>query len=119
MPDNIRILRQLKSDGLLYTTPKGDYDDSYCIQYARENSGVIVSNDRYRNAIYKKWRCPLCGVTNGKNDKTCKERDCEGKNKVTKEEWQWRRKLMGWLRTHVITYMFVNDEFIPNPDYRP
>ena len=37
----------------LYTTPSGDYDDSYCITFAQQEGGVIVSNDRYRDAVYK------------------------------------------------------------------
>ena len=52
-PDAIRILRQLKTDGILFTTPDGDYDDSYTIEYAKLQNGIIVSNDRYRDAVYK------------------------------------------------------------------
>jgi len=50
-PDNIRLLRQFKKEGLLYPTPKGDYDDSYTIYYAQKNKGVVVSNDRFRDAV--------------------------------------------------------------------
>ena len=52
-PDNIRLLRELKKDGIVFTTPKGDYDDSYTIQFAQSKHGVIVSNDRFRDAIQK------------------------------------------------------------------
>ena len=30
-----------------------DYDDSYCIEYARQSDGYIVTNDRYWDAVNK------------------------------------------------------------------
>ena len=27
-----------------------------------------------------------------------------------------RRELKEWLKSHVISYVFIGDEFIPNPD---
>jgi hypothetical protein len=40
---------------VLSLTPRTiqDYDDSYCIKYAQQRNGVIVSNDLYRDHIDK------------------------------------------------------------------
>merc|ERR1712150_77186 len=108
---------QLKEQGILFTTPKGDYDDSYCIEYARKRQGIIVSNDKYRDAVHKKWKCPECDELNPKMEKKCVKDGCNGKLVIEKEEWKRRRILLGWIRSHVITYMFVNDDFLPNPDF--
>jgi hypothetical protein len=48
LPDNVLYLQELEHDGILYTTPSQDYDDSYQIEYARRHGGVIVTNDLFR-----------------------------------------------------------------------
>lgn len=48
VPDDITLLRQLISQGLVVGTPPQDYDDSYCITYARLKDGYVVTNDLYR-----------------------------------------------------------------------
>ena len=64
-----------------------DYDDSYCIEYARTNNGYIVSNDRY-------W------------------------DHVDKQPEKARGKTIRWLRDHCVSFTFVKDNFLPNPDFK-
>jgi len=80
LPDNISLLLSLEEEGYVVPTPSQDYDDSYCIKYAFQHGGYVVTNDKYRD-------CNIEGIT----------RD--------------------WRRTHLMTFTFVNDEFIPNPDF--
>lgn len=35
MPDNVALLNTLAAKGFIVKTPPQDYDDSYCIQYAK------------------------------------------------------------------------------------
>lgn len=51
IPDNIQLLQNLVDTGILVGTPAQDYDDSYCINYARQRSGYVVSNDMYRDQV--------------------------------------------------------------------
>lgn len=44
----------LVKNGTVSLTPPQDYDDSYCIEYARKHKGVIVTNDMYRDHIEKR-----------------------------------------------------------------
>jgi hypothetical protein len=53
MPDNIALLNSLLDQGLVLTTPSFDYDDSYCIEFAKKHDACIVSNDRYRDHVDK------------------------------------------------------------------
>jgi hypothetical protein len=116
--DNIRKLRKLKNEGVLFTTPKGDYDDSYCIEYARKHRGVIVSNDRYRDAIHRIWRCEKCDTMNRNGEVVCKKLYCKTVCAVpNRSTTRWKYKLAQWLRTHIIRFMFVNNDFTPNPDF--
>lgn len=46
-------MNELVKDGTVSLTPPQDYDDSYCIEYARKHKGVIVTNDMYRDHIEK------------------------------------------------------------------
>ena len=49
MPDSVETLHKLG----MVKTPAQDYDDSYCIQYARTNNAFIVTNDKYRDYLQK------------------------------------------------------------------
>eukprot|EP00357_Protocruzia_adherens_P011238 CAMPEP_0114987488 /NCGR_PEP_ID=MMETSP0216-20121206/9036_1 /TAXON_ID=223996 /ORGANISM="Protocruzia adherens, Strain Boccale" /LENGTH=817 /DNA_ID=CAMNT_0002350093 /DNA_START=362 /DNA_END=2815 /DNA_ORIENTATION=+ len=51
MPDDVGMLIELKRQGFIATTPAQDYDDSYCIEYAKKNNSCIVSNDRYKDHV--------------------------------------------------------------------
>ncbi|ETO27786.1 hypothetical protein RFI_09343 [Reticulomyxa filosa] len=72
-PDNVLLLNQLKEKKLLFTTPSGDYDDSYAIEFAKKlEHGYILSNDRYRDAVFKKWQCYECSEANEPREQFCK-----------------------------------------------
>lgn len=86
LPDNVLYLQELEHDGILYTTPSQDYDDSYQIEYARRHGGVIVTNDLFRDA-------------------------------VDKLKPHMRGALRVWMKSHLLSYTFVADEFCPNPDF--
>ena len=47
IPTDLEILHVLDSQGLLIKTPPMDYDDSYCLQYAKSKRAVVISNDRF------------------------------------------------------------------------
>ncbi len=86
LPDNLSYLYGLVSKGLVVKSPPQDYDDSYCIQYAKTHNAFIVSNDMFRDYI--------------DNIKDKAERETE-KN---------------WRDVKCISFTFIGDEFLPNPD---
>jgi hypothetical protein len=53
IPDSVGLLKELDARGLLIKTPAWDYDDSYCIEYARNKAATIITNDRYWDHIDK------------------------------------------------------------------
>lgn len=53
IPDSVGLLKELDSQGLIIKTPAWDYDDSYCIEYARNKNATIITNDRYWDHIEK------------------------------------------------------------------
>lgn len=53
MPDNVSLLNKLADKGYIIKTPPQDYDDSYCIQYAKKFNAYIVTNDKFRDFIQK------------------------------------------------------------------
>ncbi|CDW86913.1 UNKNOWN [Stylonychia lemnae] len=86
IPDNVSLLHSLADKGFIVKTPPQDYDDSYCIQYAKKFNAFIVTNDKFRDYILKQENNP---------DKS-KERK--------------------WIKDHSISYTFNGNEFLPNPD---
>jgi len=86
IPDNVSLLQDLKSKGIIATTPSQDYDDTYCIEYAKKHSAYIVTNDKFRDHV----------------------------EKITVPEL--RKKESHWIRQHRIGFAFKGDEFLPNPD---
>jgi len=86
IPDNMPLLHALADKGFIIKTPPQDYDDSYCISYAKRFNAFIVTNDKFRDYIAKQ----------------------EGSPEKIKE-----RK---WIRDHSISYTFNSNEFLPNPD---
>ena len=86
LPDNLPYLYGLVSKGLVVKSPPQDYDDSYCIQYAKAKNAFVVSNDMFRDYI--------------DNIKDKVERETE-KN---------------WRDVYCISFTFNGDEFLPNPD---
>ena len=86
LPDNLSYLYGLVNKGLVVKSPPQDYDDSYCIQYAKAKNAFVVSNDMFRDYI--------------DNIKDKAERETE-KN---------------WRDIYCISFTFNGDEFLPNPD---
>ena len=91
-----------------------DYDDSYCIQYARKHDACIVSNDKYRDYVQKlvgaakrdagRWvRAHRISYVRGLCSGVCRP--------------------FGVCSAHPYEllrcrYTFVGQEFMPNPDFR-
>ena len=88
-PDDMPGLRKLMREGVLSLSPCKDYSDSYAIEYAKRMNGIIITNDRFKDAVKKIKRNDVKRITEI------------------------------WFRAHCITYAFVGDDFIPNPDYEP
>lgn len=89
VPDNLKRLQKLIMEGFICHTPSTDYSDSYTIQYAMKNHGIVVTNDRYRDA----------------------------KEKTANPEERKQKEL--WIHTHLLSFAFVGDDFVPNPDFEP
>lgn len=51
VPDNVTLLQNLVSKGIIIPTPPQDYDDSYCITYAKQRNAFMVTNDLFRDHI--------------------------------------------------------------------
>ena len=86
VPDNIDYLKELNDKHLVIQSPPQDYDDSYCIQYAKTHDAFIVTNDLFRDY--------LDNITDNRKRET--ERM--------------------WVKERCISFTFNQDEFIPNPD---
>ena len=54
VPDDVGYLETLVEKGILVKTPPQDYDDSYCIAYAKAKDGFIVTNDMFRDHFKQK-----------------------------------------------------------------
>ncbi|KAL1524238.1 hypothetical protein AB1Y20_019143 [Prymnesium parvum] len=88
--DDVPLLRRLEEEGRLVLTPPQDYDDSYCLSLAQSKRGCVVSNDMYRDYVD-------LVVKRGGDPK--------------------QASAISWKKAHVISYTFLNDEFLPNPDF--
>eukprot|EP00826_Nyctotherus_ovalis_P038528 TRINITY_DN3613_c0_g1_i4.p1 TRINITY_DN3613_c0_g1~~TRINITY_DN3613_c0_g1_i4.p1 ORF type:complete len:668 (+),score=198.15 TRINITY_DN3613_c0_g1_i4:321-2324(+) len=86
LPDDVNYLKQLHKEGVVVTTPPQDYDDSYCIEYAKKHKGYIVTNDKFRDHI----------------------------NMFMDKERKAAESI--WIRRNRIGFAFKGDEFLPNPD---
>eukprot|EP01132_Coremiostelium_polycephalum_P001152 gene1152-1461_t len=86
--DDLEGLHKLVESGQVCLTPPQDYDDSYAIQYARRQNACIVTNDRYHDHI---------------------ERGGSPAEKA---------KIKRFIREHCISFTFVRNEFLPNPDFK-
>lgn len=89
IPDDIAMLRAMVHEGVLVPTPPQDYDDSYCIQYAGLHNGCVVTNDLFRDHV--------------QNMEGPRER---------------KEAMRTWLKAHQISFTWVRNEFLPNPDFR-
>jgi hypothetical protein len=70
---------------LVVQTPPQDYDDEYCIFYAKQNDLFIVTNDLFRDFVEKQ------------KDNRSKEKE------------------RMWIKEKSISFTFHGDEFMPNP----
>eukprot|EP01022_Parablepharisma_sp_SALTPOND_P004379 TRINITY_DN120186_c0_g1_i1.p1 TRINITY_DN120186_c0_g1~~TRINITY_DN120186_c0_g1_i1.p1 ORF type:complete len:897 (-),score=116.01 TRINITY_DN120186_c0_g1_i1:5354-8044(-) len=86
IPDNVSMLKEMHKKGIIVTTPSQDYDDTYCIEYAKKHGGYIVTNDKFRDHIEKFL------------------------------ESDRKKKESLWIKQHRIGFAFKGDEFLPNPD---
>lgn len=89
VPDDLKKLQELHMEGIICTTPGKDYSDSYTIEYAMKKGGIVVTNDMFRDAMEK----PM--------------------------DLEERRKKELWLHTHCMSFTFIGDDFLPNPDFVP
>ncbi|GJQ15713.1 hypothetical protein GpartN1_g7504.t1 [Galdieria partita] len=76
-----------RDNNRLILTPANDYDDSYILYYAQTHGGLIVSNDQFLDHIEQ-----------------------------TSVDWH-KRKWAKWLSRCRVTFVFGENEFIPNPSF--
>lgn len=110
-------------------------DDSYCIRYARAHGGVVVTNDMYRYVIDcpNEVCLPACMVGQGNASKRIDSamipmtdthryvlllQSCRDQLQKLEGDKEGREAMRKWLKGHLISFTFVGDEFIPNPDFR-
>ncbi|CAD8104596.1 unnamed protein product [Paramecium sonneborni] len=87
LPDDVKLLLEMKNKGYAYGVPNWNYDDSYMIQFAREKGGLILTNDRYNDHI-----------------------------RALESNIVERERLKEWIRNNCISYTFLQNELVPNPD---
>lgn len=80
------ILEELYKTRQLTLVPAGLNDDIYIISYAHERLGFIITNDLFRDHI----------------------------NGVADPDTQYAMR--SWFLTHRCGFLFVHDEFVPNPE---
>lgn len=101
LPNNLQLLHAYKSAGILYTTAAQDYDDDYLIQYCKlHQPAYIVTNDQYRDSMEQ-----IRNIWQNNNTSTTDN----SSNNVNRQSHKT------FLDQHLITYTFVNHEFLPNP----
>jgi ribonuclease ZC3H12 len=84
----VQTLRMLKKQDVAVGVPNRDYDDSYVIQYAKDKKAYIVSGDGFKDAY--------------SDDRLSYKRQNE---------------LREYIRSNCMTFTFIKDDFIPNPDF--
>lgn len=114
IPDDVALLNKLLAKDLLVKTPSQDYDDSYCIQYAKKLNAFIVTNDKFRDYIDQLSQ-NLYGEKVDKKQKNQKQQNPKNKEKDDKKEVRLEQ---AWIKAHSVSYSFNKDEFLPNPDCR-
>lgn len=98
MPDNVSLLLSLKEEGYVVSIP-----ELLTVAPLTLKLQIPTPPQDYDDSYCIKYAHKHGGfvVTNDKY------RDC-GIEGVTRD----------WLKSHLMTFAFVNDEFIPNPDFR-
>ena len=84
--DDIPLLLSLEVIGRVCFVPAGTHDDFFILKYAMQKNIDIISNDRFEKEI------------------------------TGQETPEQADRLKNFLRQHLIPFMFVHDDFIPNPD---
>ena len=84
----MEALRKLRKQDLAVGVPNRDYDDSYVIEYARDKRAYILSGDAFKDAYTD--------------------------DRVTQKR---REDLREYLRNNCMTFVFIKDDFMPNPDF--
>jgi hypothetical protein len=101
--ESYAILCDLQARNMIAKTPSKDYDDSYVIAYAQQKNALVVSNDMYRDWVKKRksdvWK--LIGP----------------KAQVEKAAEIVGATEDAWIKSHVLSYTFIDDDFLPNPDF--
>eukprot|EP01048_Picozoa_sp_COSAG05_P021062 COSAG05_NODE_3763_length_1852_cov_1.440388_2_plen_199_part_00 len=85
--DDVQLLQKLCDEGTLVGCPPQDYDDSYTIVYAKSKKGAVIVT----NDMYR--------------------------DNTDKMEGRERSEHIRWFKEHLISYTFVGDDFVPNPDF--
>lgn len=88
IPDDVNALIQLKEKNYASGIPNWGNDDSYVIEYAKSKNGYIMTNDRFNDHI----------------------------NYFEFDQKQ-REKLKNWIRNNCISFTFIKDELMPDPDF--
>ncbi|KRX00081.1 hypothetical protein PPERSA_07278 [Pseudocohnilembus persalinus] len=88
IPDDVDLLNKLKEKGYATGIPNWNNDDSFIIEYARSKQGYILTNDRFNDHInYYEF------------------------------DSKKREKLKDFIRNSTISYTFIKDELVPDPDF--
>ena len=85
VPNDIYMLNDFIRDGIVKGVSVNEYNEAYCLVYARKNDAILVSNDNFRDHVKK----------------------IEG--------MQEREEVRAWIRTSSIGYQFQGDYFKPHP----
>ena len=109
IPDDVALLRKLRDEDFLISTPSQDYDDSYCIQYAKKMNAYMVTNDKFRDYIDQITK----NVLNPDGDSSSKKKQVGQTIVIDRSQIKTEQK---WIKSHSISYTFNKDEFLPNPD---
>jgi hypothetical protein len=116
IPDDMSLICKLHTAGFIVSTPSQDYDDSYCIQYAKKTNAFIVTNDKFRDYIDTLFTQADDPQNQPQGKKGKKKQPSPGKSDNPNVDKQLIKKEQTWLRSHSISYTFNKDEFLPNPD---
>ena len=85
VPNDIYMLNDYTRDGIVKGITVKEYNEAYCLVYARRNDAVLVTNDNFREHVKK----------------------IEG--------MQEREEVRAWIRTSSVTYQFQGDYFKSAP----
>jgi len=85
VPNDTYMLNDFIKEGMVKGVTVSEYNEAYCLVYARKNDAVLISNDNFREHVKK----------------------IEG--------MQEREEVRAWIRTSTVAYQFQGDYFKPNP----